>query len=81
MLAQEVLAEIRTDLDAFSEAEAAVLENHGYFPADAAVRVHLPDLAGSVYPESTVPWPKWMDEAEVRRALAGSHERRLLGRW
>src|SRR5258708_2931331 len=35
-LAREVIAEIRTDLDSFSDPEAAVLQNHGYFLADTA---------------------------------------------
>ena len=29
---------MRTDMDAFSEAEQAVLENHGYIMAEAAIR-------------------------------------------
>lgn len=33
-LASEVISEIRTDLDRFSIAEAAVLENRGHFLAD-----------------------------------------------
>jgi NTE family protein len=79
-LAQEVLAEVRTDLDAFSDAEAAVLENHGYLLADAAIRVHLSSLVSSPYPASSVPSPNWMNETKIRSALATSHERRLLGR-
>ena len=35
-LATQVLAKIRTDMDAFSDDEIAVLENHGYTLADAA---------------------------------------------
>src|SRR5690348_13399280 len=40
-LATEVIGCMRTDLDAFSEPEASVLENHGYWLADAGVSVHL----------------------------------------
>jgi NTE family protein len=79
-LAQEVLAEVRTDLDAFSEAEAAVLENHGYLLADAAVQAHLPALLSTPQPGVSVPWPNLMNERKAREALATSHERRLLGR-
>lgn len=32
---------IRTDLDVFTELEAKVLENHGYYFADLAIRTHL----------------------------------------
>lgn len=80
-LAQTAIASIRTDMDAFSEAEAAVLENHGYLMADVAVRTHVPDLAGAPVPALAIPHPDWMDEVRVRKALLGSNERRLLGRW
>ncbi len=39
-LVREVIVAVRTDLDAFGDAEQAVLENHGYLLADAAVREH-----------------------------------------
>ena len=38
--AMDVIANIRTDLDAFSEVEQAVLMNHGYALIDAAIRTH-----------------------------------------
>jgi NTE family protein len=79
--AQTVIASIRTDMDAFSEAEAAVLENHGYLMADVAVQTHVPDLVASPAAALAIPHPEWMDEIRVRKALAGSHKRRLLGRW
>jgi NTE family protein len=43
-LADEVISEIRTDMDAFSDPEICVLETHGYTLADAAVRKHVPQL-------------------------------------
>ena len=76
-----VISEMRTDLDAFSPTEAAVLENHGYFLADAAVRRHAPGLLGSHVVPLSIPHPAWMDEARVRVALSGSHRIFLLGRW
>lgn len=79
-LAAEVIARIRTDLDAFSEAEAAVLENHGYLLADAAVRRHTPSLLPEVVPPASVPHPGWMDESRVREALRESSRRKLF-RW
>ena len=77
-LAAEVIAEVRTDLNEFSDAEAAVLENHGYLLADAAIRRHVPGLLRGELPEVTVPHPEWMDEARVRSALRNSHKRKIL---
>jgi NTE family protein len=82
-LAREVIAEIRTDLDAFSDAEACVLENHGYLLADAALRRHVPALmaGGSA---AAVPHPRWFpperSEDSIRKALAGSAKRKTWGR-
>jgi NTE family protein len=78
-LASEVIAGIRTDLDSFSDAEAAVLENHGYILADAAVRRHIPALLPAAVPPLQVPHPGWMNESRVRAALKDSGRRRLLG--
>jgi NTE family protein len=79
-LASRVIAAIRTDLDSFSDAEAAVLENHGYFLADAAVWRHVPSLLPAATPPLVVPHPDWMDESRVRAALKDSGRRKLLGR-
>jgi NTE family protein len=79
-LAREVIAKVRTDLDAFSEAEAAVLENHGYAVAAAALPSHVPQLTMAGAPPPLPPHPDWMDEAAVRIALGDSWRRRWLGR-
>jgi NTE family protein len=80
-LVDRVVSEVRTDLDAFSEAEQAVLENHGYILAEAAIRRHAPELiSGEALPYS-IPNQDWMDEERVRKALSSSHKRMLLGRW
>jgi NTE family protein len=79
LLVDRVISEVRTDLDSFSDAEASVLRNHGYLLADAAVRCHLPQLAGEQVP-AEVPFPEWMDEKRVEDALAGSAKRKLFGR-
>ena len=79
-LAKDVIAEIRTDLDAFSDAEAAVLENHGYLMADAAIRKHADSLIQQPLPPVQIPHPDWMDERRVREALKDSGKRRVLGR-
>ncbi|GHF58747.1 NTE family protein [Deinococcus metalli] len=53
---------IRTDFNRFSEGEQAVLENHGYLLADAALQAFLP--AGSrphSWPALHVPHSAWLD--------------------
>ena len=79
-LIDEAISEVRTDLDFFSTAEQAVLINHGYLIADAAVSRHASELIAHNEP-AEVPQPEWMDEDRVRRALADSHRRKLLGRF
>jgi NTE family protein len=82
-LAKTVIAEIRTDLDSFSDAEAAVLENHGYLMADAALRRHVEDLLPpppATVPPLQIPQPEWMDEDRARRALLDSGRRKIFGR-
>jgi NTE family protein len=76
----EVIRKIRTDLDSFSEAEAYVLENHGYLLATAAVSSHLKELVDEASPVQ-IPHPEWMDETKVREHLKDSNKRKLLGRW
>jgi len=80
-LAKTVISEIRTDLDAFSDAEAAVLENHGYLLADAGLRTHVTALLPSNPPPLQIPHVDWMDEEAVRGALSKSHKRKMLGRF
>lgn len=88
-LVDDVISEVRTDLDAFSEAEIGVLENHGYLMADAAIQRHVAPLVRSgtvpglqVSPrEVAIPNREWMDEAHVWEALRDSSKQRLLGRW
>jgi NTE family protein len=81
-VADGLIARIRTDLDAFSDAEAAVLENHGYALAEAAVQRHLPTVAAAAAP-FRVPNPvwDWTHLREIAEALRHSHRRTLLGRW
>jgi hypothetical protein len=82
MLVEDVIATVRTDLDAFGEAEQAVLENHGYLLADAAVRTRLAERAAPIEPlPPEPPHPHWMNEIRAREALASSSRRaRPLGR-
>jgi len=75
----DCVSEVRTDMDAFSDGEIAVLENHGYLLAEAAVKTHVPDLIARDAPV-VVPHERFMDEPTARAALATSSKRRLLGR-
>lgn len=80
-LVAETIAAVRTDLDAFGEAEQAVLENHGYLLADAALRERELVSSGGIAglpPEP--PHPRWMNEERVREALAASSKRKTVGR-
>jgi NTE family protein len=73
------IAPIRTDMDAFSDAEIAVLMNHGYLLADIALAVHTPQLVAQAT-EKRVPYPDWLDEAKAQDALRHSGDRVWLGR-
>jgi hypothetical protein len=80
-LVEGTIARVRTDLDAFDEAEQAVLENHGYLLADAALREQGLVAAGGVEglpPEP--PHPRWMNEGRVREELSSSSRRKAVGR-
>lgn len=76
----ELINAIRTDLDAFSEAEQQILERHGYVVADAAVHAHVPDLIVRDAPLRP-PHPEVADPEVAARALRGSSRRTLLGRF
>lgn len=78
---REAIARVRTDLDAFGEAEQAVLENHGYLLADASLRTHgLATVGGIEVGPALPPHPQWMSERRARRALEASGRRTPLGR-
>jgi Patatin-like phospholipase len=80
-LVAEVIAAVRTDLDAFGEAEQAVLENHGYLLADAAARERGLVATKGIEPgPPEPPHPRWMSEKRVRKALGGSARRTPVGR-
>jgi NTE family protein len=80
-LAKNYICTIRTDLDKFSDAEASILENHGYWLADAAIRKHVPELLPANVPPLNVPNPDWVGpEDKIKDALKDSGKRTLLGR-
>lgn len=76
-LVDDVIEEVRTDMDAFSRAEIAVLENHGYLLAEAAIMRHVPELVSPSPAPFALPHPEWMEETKVREALRDSHRVRL----
>jgi NTE family protein len=76
----QVISRIRTDLDAFTPAEVAVLENHGYCLAEAAIQQHVKGLIKEPTLPFHLPHPEWMDEYSVRNALWQSDKHTLLGR-
>ena len=75
------IGEIRTDLDAFTNAESKILENHGYFMADLAIRRHARHL-GDLDAAFQAPHPDYTDPDVVRDALRVSHSRlHFWSRW
>ncbi|HEX3002657.1 MAG TPA: patatin-like phospholipase family protein [Angustibacter sp.] len=76
----ELIARVRTDLDAFSTGEQQVLERHGYLVADRAVRQHA---AALVHIDAPVrpPHEQVADPVVAAAALRGSARRTVLGRW
>lgn len=79
-LAKDRIAAIRTDLDAFSEGEMSVLENHGYCNADYRLRSKVPELVGNAPPAAIPPYAAWMDDERARDALRNSAKRFTPGR-
>jgi NTE family protein len=80
-LQQSLIGEIRTDMDSFTKAESKILENHGYFMADLAIRRHARHL-GNVQIEFRVPHRDVLDTETVRNALRVSHSRlHFWSRW
>ncbi len=79
-LVDSVVSRVRIDLDAMSPAEAAVLENHGYTLADAALTEHAKELLPAHPCLATIPNGELMDREEVETALRGSDLVLPLGR-
>ena len=74
--AQEIIASIRTDLNTFTPTEAGVLENHGYWQADATIKLNTVALALPSIPEPVCPHPEFSNESQLRDALR-DRDRRL----
>lgn len=63
---EEYISGIRTDLNSFTHAESAVLENHGYLMADVGMRRRNARYFDLRDAELQVPHPKLMDEQLAR---------------
>jgi len=70
-LAQEMIATVRTQLDAFSQPERHVLENHGYLVTDAALKRQAPDLT-RVQCLPVAPWGDALSAEFVKNHLRDS---------
>ncbi len=68
------IGRVRTDLDAFTDAESRILENHGYFMADLAIRRHAWHLV-ETEAGFRVPHRGYLHDEDVRQALRFSHSR------
>ena len=80
-LQQSLIGEVRTDLDAFTTAESKILENHGYFMADLAIRRHAQhlDKTGAAF---AAPHRDYLDDEVLKIALRRSHSRLYFwSRW
>ena len=71
-----MISHIRTDLNAFTPEEAAILENHGYLMADVALKVHATELWRPT-PVARPPYAAWLDEDKAKGALKDSAKRPL----
>ncbi|HKW48256.1 MAG TPA: patatin-like phospholipase family protein [Gemmatimonadaceae bacterium] len=71
-----MIAHIRTDLNTFSEAETAILENHGYLMTDVALKVHASNL-WRPSPPAQPPFPAWLDDSKAQGALKDSAKQKL----
>lgn len=60
-LASGTIAQIRTDMDAFSDAEIDVLSNNGYLLANTAIQVHAPFLVSKEAGRAEPPFPELKD--------------------
>jgi NTE family protein len=70
-----LIANVRTDLNNFTEGEIAAIENHGYFMAAIAIRKWVPQIYKAVPVKP--PFPDWLDEKKVAAALKDSAKQKL----
>lgn len=77
---RNMIAGVRTDLDRFTEAEASILENHGYYETLRRIKEKQPQLMADPLFEGITPHEDWIDEDNVKKALASSSRRLVLSR-
>jgi hypothetical protein len=70
------IAGLRAGLEPVAEPHRALLENHGYLLAEAALRT-IPDREW--VPAAGVPWPQWLDDERVEEALGDGRRGAGLG--
>lgn len=73
--ARGMISSIRTDLDRFEEAEARILENHGYFEMHNRITLKLNGLIENTSYVPKTPHPDFENEQAVIDALARSGNR------
>jgi NTE family protein len=77
---RRTIARIRSDLDAFTEGEICILENHGYCEAAHALQHMAPTtIAPRRSDVAHVPWKLWMDPERVGTELQQSHRTMIQG--
>lgn len=74
-----MIAAIRTDLDKFSDEEAMILENHGYFEMYRRIIGKAPELIANKSFVTKTPHPAMESTEAVTKALKWSHKRKLFG--
>ncbi|MEW5925141.1 MAG: hypothetical protein AB1746_14250 [Candidatus Zixiibacteriota bacterium] len=74
-LAEDIISQIRTDLDGFTNAEIAVLENHGYLLANRVIKKYLSQFYPESAPPPAIPHPELMDHVTIRCKLRKSGSR------
>lgn len=78
----KMLTRVRTDLDSFTTAEACILENHGYYMTDVAVRRHLEGDADFARAPFNPPHKEYLDNDNATKALKHSDSRWFFwARW
>ncbi|MDA7881353.1 patatin-like phospholipase family protein [Akkermansiaceae bacterium] len=80
----DIISNIRTDLDGFTESEARVLENHGYTLTDHYLKRFTSEepwksqIDQEAFANPQVPFPDEMDEEKMRHELRRSSKRSIL---
>ncbi len=75
----DLIAAVRTDLNAFTPGEQGVLQNHGYWLANAGITQYAPALATRPAAPFAWPLPAWAPGSRtLKAALIDSDKRGLM---